>query len=236
MAYVAETLYFTWGGSIGSATTSPEVWQCGVHFARAALNPIDWVPGVNLAPMWDLIKTGHQSASPALCLGAVLKWAKLAHIGLDGHYASEPILYQAPTPVGGSASAGGAAPQLAMAITLWSGFTLGKGNYGRFYLPWPVATVSNTDGKHTWASQYAATWHAAISGVEGVLQGDYPDVRLSIPSQSGTMRPVTKIRCGNVVDTQRRRRNRLTETYVSYNYPNAGTELEGLEAEPAPAQ
>lgn len=86
---------------------------------------------------------------------------------------------------------------------------------GRFYLP-PLATGSIDQGRVSAAS--LAVLDTAWTAYFASLNGDNitPVVRNRTGHVSTT---VTSARIGDVIDTQRRRRNKLTETYTVVAVP-----------------
>lgn len=185
--------------------------------AAAALDEVDNGIGV-LKDLYDLM--------PGLLDGNRFKWAdyseltgvKMAAIGTNGKYLKDPQLYAAPANTRGQQAA--VLPQASVVISLRTESTLGKGNYGRMYLPHtslpnepftPYASTLSTQQTADAASTF-------ILDCFGVLNATITaDVRPVIMSQAaGTpIRGITNVKVGNVTDTQRRRRNQLQETYAS---------------------
>ena len=221
MAYDRQSIYFTWGGVIGSAVAPIDVWQCGVKFAPVGAGEPAPSPGA-FESVAESISTRlvayHSAPSSLVNTGAILTHFKLAQLGTSGHYVTDPFEYTTPNTNGGGGSLG--APQLAMVVSLRSGSTLGRANYGRYYLPWTAVNLSSLTAKLT-AGQAAALVNDSVdmlSDVQGLLQsvgGLAAPLRLSIMSSegAGTSRLVENLRVGDVVDTQRRRRNKIRESY-----------------------
>jgi len=140
---------------------------------------------------------------------------KIAAIGTDGHYLAEPILYESETPdVGGSTTT---IPQSTVVGSLRSGFTLGGANYGRMYLPHTrLGLVSGTAQSNAATTDIvAAAFKTFINDVTAVVNGEITAIVTPVIISQITGRPskaVTSVAVGTVTDTQRRRRNRLTET------------------------
>lgn len=143
---------------------------------------------------------------------------KAAQLGTDGNYTADPAIYQLATPASGSAV--GVPPQMTIAVSLQSGQSLGKGNYGRIYIPHVLPAFSSGTPylASTRPGLVAAAFAAMVASINGEFSAITGTPRVTIMSQAGatpTAKPVTLVRCGRVMDTQRRRRNRLTENYVS---------------------
>jgi hypothetical protein len=141
---------------------------------------------------------------------------KLAACGTDGKYLSEPLIYELPanSSVGTHANV---APQESLVMSLRSGSTFGEANYGRMYLPHtdlPLVAgtpyASGTDANNT--AVHFVTW---VTAVNSISTGHVADVVVSNMSQkgTGTSKAVSSIGVGLLIDTQRRRRNRLAEDY-----------------------
>ncbi|MGV1089627.1 MAG: hypothetical protein ACOYBX_16765, partial [Mycobacterium sp.] len=139
-------------------------------------------------------------------------------VDTSGHYIT--AARQVPT---ASAITGGStnvAPQLSIEVGLWSGSKFGRANYGKMYLPHtrmlldpgtPRVSAAN-------ASTTATAMAAFITGLNGSAGGwtGTPEVQVMSRVGSGTTKTVTTVRVGRVIDTQRRRRDRLIEDYQSH--------------------
>ncbi len=111
------------------------------------------------------------------------------------------------TPVRGTAQE--IPPQCTVAVTLWSGETIGTTNYGRMYLPHSSLNLGGnpyggTDDQGTVATN-AAAFLAAVA---------QPLYKPAVMGTNGRTRFVDFVRVGRVVDTQRRRREQLDELPV----------------------
>jgi hypothetical protein len=219
MTYDRQSTYLTWGGTIGGSGI--DGWQCGVHLTPPAAGGSAMLPGQSMLDtlLNGAIKTFHTSAGAAIALPCLLTWAKAALLGLDGKYLLEST-YSTVTPAPGAKAApytGG--PQLSGVVTLWSGGTLGQANYGRFYVPWWEAAVDSS--ARVIAPAIADFQAAALVLVNGINSWSVANLgagyRIRIMSKlgGGTTKDATKLRVGNVKDTQQRRRRQLTETYTT---------------------
>lgn len=156
---------------------------------------------------------------------AVLQLVKFAAIGADGKYTSAAI--EKPRVVaGGQANLQRPHNQSARVVTLNTAGDLNRIK-GRFYVPLPAFGVQ-PDGR--WLAEDAdamegsdKTFIDAINNQPGL---DVLDIGVVVASQGrrdqfGALRvqpgnhPVTSISVGRTPDTQRRRRNRLTEGRTS---------------------
>lgn len=211
MPYAREHLLVTFGGKIAGG----DIWQCGWRFATASGVSLSWPSGgFLLGPMYDAIKTAYVGSF--ISSGATLEWIKLAWIKSDGNYAHDPIDYLG-TATPGNVATLVSGPQDSMCVSLWSGSTVGKGNHGRFYLPWNGVNVDRVTGRFVLSliPPIVAHWKTAINAVKGQINNDLGasgPVNLVIMGAT-TYKPVTQVRIGDVMDTQRRRRNALDEIY-----------------------
>lgn len=133
---------------------------------------------------------------------------KVAAIGTDGDYLAEPAVRELAVP--GEGTGAQIPPQLTQVVSWWSGQNLGKANYGRVYLPYSKLDLTDETPFCTTAGAtgLAAEGVAYLNAIEDVLT-----VAPAIMSTTGITKQIAAVRVGNVVDTQRRRRNRLRETY-----------------------
>lgn len=105
-------------------------------------------------------------------------------------------------------------PQCAVCVTLRSATNTGHGR-GRFYLPAPIITALDLTGRLTSAfqSQLVISLNAAYSAA-ATATGRFNPVVYS-RSLRGTLDVVTGD-IGNLVDTQRRRRNKIAESRTTF--------------------
>jgi hypothetical protein len=129
------------------------------------------------------------------------------------------------TPVSGTGS-GNSLPLENTVVLSWGTNRLGPKGRGRIYSPVPPTSILTGTGiiDATLQGDYLANGKALIEGLSySGSGGTNPHVRVVVtgPSDSGGISPFTQyatinqIRVGEVVDTQRRRRNKQPEAYVS---------------------
>lgn len=214
-SFIKVTLGFT-------VVSTDEIAQTSLHFGSTGA--YDAVSGLS-----EIYSSGHLGTIASDYVTHVagssgLKWGvysrlssvKAAAIGSSGHYLVDPVILSSAY---GAGSDNLVPPQCSMVATLWSGQTLGRANYGRLYLP-------HTQGSNTATSPYVntATCGNIADGVKawldlanGYFDGlSHPAALINLSAVGvGLNKAVTQVRIGNVVDTQRRRRNRLKEVYSS---------------------
>lgn len=136
---------------------------------------------------------------------------KLAPIGTDGKYVPGEIAYfKEGSPVAGAGTGGEPWPgQCALVITTRSSIPRGRASRGRFYLPGMQGTIG-TNGK-LGAGRNATILGPLKTFLDGVnVAANVGQVTLM--AKTGEFATVTSLECGDVVDTQRRRRRQLVES------------------------
>jgi hypothetical protein len=216
MTFSTGQLYLTWGGQIGASGSGSDIWQCGLHLADFTPSGSPPMPSSgDLEDLWAIVRDYHVNAGQTISSGAAIHWLKAALLDQDGEYTEAPVIVEHGPYGGAVTSTQSASPQDALAVTLWSGSTFGKANYGRFYLPWFCGTVATGTGRLDDVSTVLANSLGLIQDVNAwaAAYASPADVAVANMSQvgTGTTKRVTHVRIGNVKDTQRRRRNRIGE-------------------------
>lgn len=148
-----------------------------------------------------------------------VKSALIADTGktIDG---SQMYSYPGAT-VSGAVAAGTHPPQCALVVTLLSDRPRGKASKGRMYLPGFAGIITGT-GKADAAQIGTIATNLKTFFDSFADDADVPDQLILAAKGTGVLGAlnaqndyVETIRVGDVVDTQRRRRNGLVETYVS---------------------
>lgn len=217
MAYMPHT-YITHHGILGETATSPQTWSIGYRFP---INEAFWVgyvaDGGSLGDVAGDLQTAFTSSFPTAAFSSVV-WlfgTKMAILDASGHYVEPPteVTYSLTEAYGTTDIA--KCFQEATVVTMRHIGT-GRGNFGRVYLP-PVQYTPFFDGllsevnRDTLAG-YATDW---LNAVNVVLHALDPDANVSIFSRAhGTAKTVQETAVGRVIDTQRRRRDKLAESLV----------------------
>lgn len=210
MAYPRTHLYLTWGGT----AWGDEIWQNGVRFDRATtVDEAELEVAADAIATWFTVDSGANFSDRVL-----LSWVKAALIGTDGRYPdnAEATLYEYESPFPGSYTGSGAVPQVSIAVTFDTFRRRGLAHQGRIYLP-PTAIAANTTGRHGQGPTIAAGVVALLSDLQDAL-GAQAVIAASgksegKPERAGVITSINGVRVGDVYDTQRRRRNRIAETY-----------------------
>lgn len=194
-------------GPLGTPGSSTERWTITTSWTsnNGAGGAPFLVPSDLVAIRDGFMPAVGNRLSPAVGLDEV----KAAPIGADGKYTGDAVL--APAAALQRGTGGTTHPfQTAVTVSLGTG-QRGPSKRGRVFLPCPSVVVSAVDGT---IDDAAAT--AFVTGMTTFLHTCATALSrtLVVASSKGYLTPVTTIRCGHVLDTQRRRRRGLKESYV----------------------
>lgn len=162
---------------------------------------------------------------------AVLKRVKFASIGADGLYTDAPKEYEVNV-AGGQVGQPVFPNQVALAVTLGTDGDLGRVK-GRVYQPAPGFTLLDSTGaiQNGQEAEPAGSMDQLLTDLGNQPGIDILDLVPVVASQgrrnsNGTIRvpamnhPIVRVACGRVLDTQRRRRNKLQEARVFQGVDN----------------
>jgi hypothetical protein len=148
---------------------------------------------------------------------------KTALIDANGFTVDGSQVYSYPTgTVSGNTGTNTLPPQCSLVATLLSDRPRGRASKGRMYLPGISAGIQSASGKlfATDVDSIATNLKTFFDALTGAI--DIPDQLILAAKGVGVTPALTAqndyvetIRVGDVVDTQRRRRNGLVETYTS---------------------
>ena len=190
-----------------------DIWQCTLHMEGSGMPTAD-------AALDDLVKDlstwmrASQSAS-----SAALAWVKFNEIDpLTRRYKSATDTYERilTTPVRGSVEGNGM-PQQTLCVSLLTGAKRGLASRGRFYPPATVLSLGS-DGtvSNTGVNLVAQAARTLITNLNQWPGTDTPiGGQVVVLGGNGVTRNVTAVSVGNVMDTQRRRRSKLRESYTT---------------------
>lgn len=207
--YDSKHWYLQWGGKL----PGNEQWSCGLRLANTAGgDPIN--DPAMLAACKTAIQAFHVSVGASISQPAKLSFVKLNLIGTDGHYVA-PVTYQTiVADVSGGGPASAPYPnQIALAVSLTTGFSRGPAHRGRFYLPLPGF---NLDGTGLIAAANANVCSGAVDTLVAALNAVSANAKVAVFSRkfgAAAHNLVTGNLVGRVYDTQRRRRRSLIEDY-----------------------
>jgi len=170
----------------------------------------------------DAWATFFTSATSYISSAYTFTQAKAALIDDTGHTVLDSVVYAYPAAaVVGGRAAGHLPPQCALVVTLLSDRPRGKASKGRMYLPGFAGSIELT-GKIAAGNRDSIATNMKTFFDSMVGDADIPDQLILAAKGTGALPALTAqndfvetIRVGDVVDTQRRRRNGLVETYTS---------------------
>lgn len=215
MAYPYSFIKLTFGGDLQD---TDEVWTCGFHIGRESANTtqsdLENIGSLQITAMADSIKTFFTHPQTRVPSKYRLQWVKMAAIGTNGKYLGAPVEYYYTTPGVGS-SVSGFVPQNSSVFTIVSDKFKDPGKYNRFYLP--AATPLGAGNFKLTAAQtqdMATRLAVLLNDINIALTVELSGIAVRVVSQkSGIYRSIDHARVGDIIDTQRRRRNALREEY-----------------------
>lgn len=216
MAYAHNFLKVTFGGSI----YDEDIWVNGINFGMAD-GDVGFESG-NFSDALDAVaghvETWFKNPASTISPSASLKWVKLAYINVDGKYFRDADIHDFETPVRGAASTntGNPAPQLTLVQTFTTDVRRGPGRFGRIYPPLNTYPVQ-TDGRvnETYINGQASATAQLLANIGGELNNVQEGIHAIVASAVGTgvHARIKGVTVGDVVDTQRTRRNAFKEKY-----------------------
>lgn len=214
-----------WGGKL----PGNETWSCSIRCAeQTTVGAIGTqVPPQAEVNQWlnssikDAVLAYHTSMSNPLSSYARLSFVKANRIGINGRYMDQGTNQYVFADIPGSIANAPVPNQIALAISLTTGYTRGPAHRGRYYLPLPTAPTDGISGRigDGNANSYrdsAKTFLEAIADVPGIdAPNSLTPVVMSRQGQTrqAAYRVVTGVEVGEVLDTQRRRRRSIVENY-----------------------
>jgi hypothetical protein len=202
-------VYVQWGGKLPGG----EAWSCGFRMWKSG-GSVEADATAMLVPVSAAIAAYHTSSSSQISAAAKLSFVKVNAISLAGTYQGAGTTEATfPDTAGGGAALAPHPNQVALVISLLTGYSRGPAHRGRFYMPLPVflpqADGLITDADRDFARGAANSLRTAVnaSGTGHVM------TVMSRKAGAPGHRAVTSIEVGRALDTQRRRRRSLIEDY-----------------------
>lgn len=223
MAYPPHTLV-AFGGVLNTGQDVPEIWQCGVRGVQPAgdLNPDKPLDDCDtyLTNIQAALKTAFTGSVmiPSVC---TLDWIKANNIGADGKYVDPVTHMYSYSPSG---TGGGVAKHpdvLAVRVTWKTAASRGPAHLGGIYLPAYAADSDIAGGSRISSGSVtnilstAANILTALENKGAAFGTGVHFAPCVVSKVSGTFRPITGTRVGNVWDIQRRRKSALHESYTN---------------------
>jgi hypothetical protein len=209
MPFPNAHLRVTW---FGDGWASQEEWSTGLRINGIAMPSAAQLDSLDAAFAALFSNPNIVTTRAVRYLGV-----KVAPQDVNGLYGASGVAKEKlrATPLA-TTNAGGL-PQATMVATLTTATPRGLANEGRMYLP-ATTLVPADDGRIVAgiAESYRDAVVTFINAVDAVGLGPVSVFSKGTPkTPGGAVRDVTGVRLGRVVDTQRRRRNRIPEMYVS---------------------
>lgn len=210
----------------GTMFGGSEIWSTGLYFGWPDRDA-DPITGQGLADVSAAWETFFAKPSSAISSQYSYNLLKMSVINNDGKTVADSGVFHAPTsPVLGGGSPAALPPQVSLVASLTNSTPRGLATKGRMFLPGVSAMVQATGKLDSF------TRDAIAGNLKTFFDSIYNDADL--PGQpvlisvgrgplhtDGNVRLVTQVKVGDVYDTQRRRRNALSESYKSLNVAGA---------------
>lgn len=203
-------LYLQWGGKL----PGEEQWSCGLRLAVTDGSGTSLDPTPLLAPAAAAVQTFHSGLGAQISPRAKLSFVKLNYITETGHYGEASTFEHVVADVAGGGTDSLTPPnQIACAISLTTAATRGPAHRGRFYIPIPTMPIL-ADGRISTGTRDPAKVAATdFIAALNALDTGYKVAVFSRKAGAATHRLVTGVEVGRVLDTIRRRRNKMVEAY-----------------------
>ena len=204
----------------GSMFGGEEEWSTGFYVGNASAdaNTPDQTFVDAIGPLWQTLFT---TAANGFNNNYKTHEIKMVQLGTDGKTVPDSQRYYTyPAPITGGYATNTNPPQIALVVTLIGVSARGLASKGRMFLPGTGFAV-DVNGRIPTASQTTLTTATKtfLTAVNAL-----PENNVVMLASQGRKPPllgdpvnheVISIRIGNVFDTQRRRRNALTEVYTT---------------------
>lgn len=218
MVYAHKVTRVTLSGTMFGGT---EEWSTGFFLGQEGSDAAD-LNQLGLDVIRNAWTTFFTAAGSQVNSAYRFTQAKSATIGVDGKTIEGTVQYSYPTgTISGGVATNTHPPQCALVVTLLSDRPRGKASKGRMYLPGFSGNITSS-GKAdaTQIGTVATNLKTFFDALVGNF--DITDQLILAAKGTGALPALTAqndyvetIRVGDVVDTQRRRRNGLAEVYTS---------------------
>lgn len=206
---------------LGDMFGGNEIWTTGFTMGNTAGGDVgNPMTEANAQAIYDLWKPIWQNAANGFNNGYRFLGVKVAMVTTEGKSSPEnTAYYYGPAAVDGGYNTNRNPAQVSLVATLQTLKARGRGSKGRMFLP-GVGFSVGSDGK---ISQVQSTQLAnqlkifldgvnASTSVPGVVVLQSAEVA-GVPFKEAEQNRVSAVKVGTVFDTQRRRRNKLVESY-----------------------
>lgn len=205
-------------GRIG--TGAPEVWSVGLNYGinvtlsqEEAQEAAELILSGLSATSWAALGTLKNGVGASVTLNQIDTYSYGPTGPAVGHGVAAPAT---PFSFTGTTSA---PPQVAACITLLTGQP-GRSRRGRIY--WPqTAPAMGADMKSSTAKDKSTGMVTTLAAINNALLTFGTPFPAVYSPTLDVVTPVTAVRAGDVLDTQRRRRDALAETFTTSQYPGS---------------
>ena len=167
MAFPAPLLRLSWGGSVAGE----DIWTNGVHIisTNPDLPAADAFEELTAQQFASIISTTYANAGGMTTFNR-LEWVKLALIGTDGKYITDPKIYDYPNPISGTTSFS-VSPQDSVVVSFTTDARRGLAHRGRIYPPAGFAAPQSGTGRiqSTQVAAIANRFKTFINGINDIL-------------------------------------------------------------------
>lgn len=222
MAYAHRVKRLTFSGNCFGAH---EIWSTGLFIAdpTADVSTASQAEVDLYAAAWALFfaATGNKFSNAYNTVQT-----KLSVLDTAGHPDPLNTVYNTAATSVGSYGGNPQVPQAAIVASMRATAVHGLGTHGRMYLPGCALVVDPSTGgiSSTDATNLATSFQTFINSLNthapvGEVVANCSKGTTTPTVQAGVTQAITHIEIGNYYDTQRRRRNGFTETYVNKSIP-----------------
>jgi hypothetical protein len=212
-----------WGGTLPGG----EIWSNSIRLASDGTGNSADVPDFEAMQTWlhgpakDAVAAFHARADTGVHAQAKLTFLKMNVVDMNGHYIENTTFEHAYSPVVAGGSQANLHPnQCTLVVSTCTAFERGPAHRGRFYLPLCAKSIDSATGgiggpEAMLVAVSAATFLSELHDQPGIDAGVSGDVHVCVMSSQGTgaTNRIIAVEVGTVIDTQRRRRNAMTEVY-----------------------
>lgn len=203
-------LLLQWGGKLAG----DEEWSCSLRMRKVGGGS---AAGGDAEPMMAgvtaAVSAYHTDDGTQIYYGAKLSFVKLNAIATTGKYMLQSTNQTVVADLPGYSSSGNYPNQVALAVSLETGFSRGPAHAGRFYLPTPGISITAGLIGASNAQQVADSTDQFLAAL-ALVNLSYEPAIFSRKSGAAGNRRITYSRVGRVLDTQRKRRRSLIEDYA----------------------
>ena len=202
--YPDESFLIRFGGAFG---TEGETWSCGI---RAVDNAFTSDLTQLLPDVGDAIARWVQRSDSRVHGHARFDFVTITTINSQGKQVEDQTPRREFDPAIRSGTSQGPF-QIAYALTFRTAKSRGRAARGRIYVPTTASVQEEGHLDQAVAVGIANSGATLLRDLTGTLAGLAPAV---VSGVDGTFNLITRVECGDVLDTQRRRRRSLEERYV----------------------